>query len=76
MPPNKRDLAIQIVDAVCARLAQGETMASVCLDPSMPTRTTLYRWLARLRPDFCTKCSRLGRVVDAAVSKHRLYDHK
>ena len=35
------DLAI----TVCSRLAEGESLASICRDPEMPVRQTIYRWL-------------------------------
>ena len=32
-------------DAICERLAHGETLRSVCRDPEMPGKTTVLRWL-------------------------------
>ena len=31
---------------ICQRLAEGETLRSVCRDEAMPSKTTLLRWLA------------------------------
>lgn len=32
-------------DAICARLAAGETLRSICRDDTMPERQTIYNWL-------------------------------
>ena len=31
---------------ICERLAEGETLRSVCRDPAMPDKATVLRWLA------------------------------
>lgn len=31
-------------DAICARLAEGETLRSICRDPAMPSRPTIAKW--------------------------------
>lgn len=36
----------ELADAICARLAEGESLRTVCADEAMPGQTTLYRWLA------------------------------
>lgn len=38
---------------ICERMAGGETVRKICLDPEMPDRSTLYRWLIR-HEDFRT----------------------
>jgi Bacteriophage Sf6, terminase small subunit-like len=32
--------------AICDRIAEGESLAKICSDPSMPTRGTVRRWCA------------------------------
>jgi len=32
-------------DEICARIAEGETVRSVCLDDEMPSTATFYKWL-------------------------------
>lgn len=54
----------EIADAICARLAEGESLRSVCRDPTMPDKATFYRWIAantilrdqytRAKSDGCT----------------------
>lgn len=34
-----------IADAICERLADGESLRSVCLDDDMPNKATVIRWL-------------------------------
>lgn len=34
-----------LADDICSRLADGESMRSVCRDDSMPAMTTVFRWL-------------------------------
>jgi hypothetical protein len=33
-------------DAICERLANGESLRKICEDESMPSKTTVMRWLA------------------------------
>ena len=44
-------------DAVCERMLNGESLVKICEDPTMPSRTTVYRWMDA-RPDFVTRCAR------------------
>ena len=36
----------ELAAKICARLAEGETLRSICRDETMPSKTTLLRWLA------------------------------
>lgn len=33
-------------DAICERIADGESLRSICKDEGMPSRMTVFRWLA------------------------------
>lgn len=35
-----------IADAICERLADGESLRSICSEPDMPTKAAVFRWLA------------------------------
>jgi hypothetical protein len=35
----------QLAEAICTRIALGETLVSVCKDETMPDRATVYRWV-------------------------------
>lgn len=41
-------------DALCARIAAGESVLAVTADPAMPSAKVMYRW-ARRRPDFAAQ---------------------
>ena len=37
--------SLELSDLICSRLAEGESMRSVCRDDAMPVLTTIFRWL-------------------------------
>lgn len=42
-----------IADVICARLADGESLRTICQEDGMPSRTSVFRWLAdKDRDDF------------------------
>jgi len=45
------DYTVELADVICERLANGESMRSVCRDESTPAMTTVFRWL-REKDDF------------------------
>jgi hypothetical protein len=38
---------VEIAETICDRLVNGESLRSICADPAMPSRATVFRWLAR-----------------------------
>jgi hypothetical protein len=44
-------------DAICERIADGESLRSICAEEGMPNKSTVFRWLEAL-PDFATKYAR------------------
>lgn len=36
----------EMADTICARLADGQSLRSICGDDDMPDRVTVFRWLA------------------------------
>lgn len=58
----------EVIDEIVMRLSSGETMASIHLDPTMPSPVTLWRW-ERDDPD-------LSDIIDWARQRgqHPLYD--
>lgn len=43
----------QIADTICERLADGESLRTICQSEEMPHRATVFRWLAdEARKDF------------------------
>ena len=45
MPPPPMVLTPELAAAICDRLEHGETLRSIVLDPLMPSRTTVFKWL-------------------------------
>lgn len=42
------DFTQEIADIICERIADGESLRSICSDDEMPARSTVFRWLARV----------------------------
>lgn len=40
------DFTQELADAICERLADGESLRRVCEDEAMPAKSTVFRWLA------------------------------
>lgn len=47
----------EIADAICERIADGESLRSICTDDDMPNKATVFRWLAK-NPDFSDQYAR------------------
>lgn len=45
------DYSAVVVDAICERLADGESLRAICLGDDMPDKATVFRWLAA-HPEF------------------------
>jgi hypothetical protein len=41
------DYSQETVDAICERLADGESLRSICRDDDMPSTVTVSKWLAK-----------------------------
>lgn len=41
----------ELGDKICARLADGESLRTICKDPDMPCKSTVFTWL-RTIPEF------------------------
>lgn len=39
------DYTQEVGDAICERLADGESLRAICADDEMPNRATVFRWL-------------------------------
>ncbi|MFC0282541.1 terminase small subunit protein [Camelimonas abortus] len=50
--PGRPTIFTQLLaDQICAELATGKSMRTMCRDEAMPSMSTVYKWL-RERPDF------------------------
>lgn len=48
------DYSQELADLICERIANGESLRTICADESMPGKSTVFRWLASYS-DFGTK---------------------
>ena len=44
------DYTQEIADAICERIADGESLRSICDDDAFPNKATVFRWLANNEP--------------------------
>jgi hypothetical protein len=51
------DYSQEIVDAICERLANGQSLRRICTNDEMPDRSTVLRWLES-HDDFAAKYAR------------------
>lgn len=66
MPPGRQsEFTQEIADRICERLADGESLLSVCRDPNMPAKITVLKWLSR-NEDFAAQYAH-ARVLQAEV---------
>lgn len=47
MTGRPSDYCIEIADAICERLAEGESLRSICSDEAMPSKAAVFRWLGK-----------------------------
>jgi hypothetical protein len=58
----------EIAEAICIRLASGESLRSVCTSDDMPDKTTVLRWLAR-NEEFRTQYARSKEESAEAIAE-------
>ena len=58
----------ETAEAICIRLASGESLRAVCADADMPDKTTVLRWLAR-NEDFRIQYARSKEESAEAVAE-------
>lgn len=46
MTGRPSDYTQEIADAICERIADGESLRKICSEPDMPNKATVFRWLA------------------------------
>jgi hypothetical protein len=56
----------ETADAICERIADGESLRSICLNRDMPNKATVFRWLAK-HADFCDQYARARQVQADAL---------
>lgn len=71
MSGRPSDFTPELADAICARLADGESLRSVCRDEEMPNKATVFRWLRTL-PGFSDQYARAKEESADALSDEML----
>jgi Bacteriophage Sf6, terminase small subunit-like len=61
-----------MADTICARLAEGETLRSICSDHEMPSAPTIYKWVMDI--DSFAKQYARARSVQADVLAEQTLD--
>lgn len=55
MPAGRpTDYTQELADTICERIADGESLRTICSEDGMPNKSTVFRWLAA-HQDFATK---------------------
>lgn len=60
------DYSQNIADLICERLADGESLRSICEDEALPARSTVFRWLS-LHPEFSDQYARAREAQADAI---------
>ena len=55
--PRPLEFKEDVADAICERLADGESLRSICRDDDMPAKSTVFKWLG-LIPAFADQYAR------------------
>lgn len=50
MTGRPSDYSDEIAATICSRLAEGESLRAICLSDNMPSKTSVFRWLAINEP--------------------------
>jgi len=61
MAPPQLEFTQEIADIICDRIMDGESLRSIARDPTMPTKTSVLKWLIRV-PSFATQYARAREV--------------
>lgn len=65
LKPPKAMYTQPVADIICKRLAEGESLRSICRDPGMPDHSTVLEWV-RNSPEFANQYARARDVGDEA----------
>lgn len=52
--PAETTFTQEVADIICERIADGESLRSICQDEELPNKSTVFRWLEE-QPAFATK---------------------
>lgn len=72
MAGRPSDYTPELADAICERIAEGESLRRICRDDEMPNKSTVFRWLAE-NGEFATKYAH-AREAQADVLADEMVD--
>ena len=55
--PRPSSFKQKTADAICERLAEGDSLRAICLDEEMPAKATVFKWLQQ-QPAFADQYAR------------------
>lgn len=70
--PSKYSQAL--IETICARISEGESLRTICKDPSMPGAATVFVWLAdKDKPEFqeqyaCAREAQADKYAEEIIS--------
>lgn len=71
IPVRQLEFTQEIADIICERLADGESLRSICRDPEMPGTTAVCKWLIRI-PAFAEQYARARELQADALFDENL----
>lgn len=45
--PRASEYTQEVADAICERIAEGESLRAICRDEDMPVKSTVFKWLTQ-----------------------------
>jgi hypothetical protein len=67
--PRASEFTQEIADLICERIADGESLRSICKDEALPSTVTVFKWLNAF-PDFASQYTRAREAqADALVDE-------
>lgn len=64
--PRPSDYTEEIAAAICERMADGESLRSICRDDAMPSKSSVFKWL-RLHKSFADQ---YARALESRADSH------
>ena len=58
---RKSEYDEEVAVAICVRVMEGQSIREICRDPEMPSKTTVYQWMA-VTPTFTDAYARACEV--------------
>lgn len=60
----------EIADKICQRIAEGESLRTICRDEDMPNRSTVFRWLLKEEnKEFCDQYAHAREVQAEGIAE-------